>query len=182
MEQEKPKKKSRWWSWKIDEADLKNQVENYNNLKITQSYRGISVLTISALLAFSLLLSFFGVFADPTTMIWAVLIYLPILFFAYKGNRWAIILLMAMWTFEKGYQLYEIGQSGRGNGITPIIWWFIITPYFWKALKVENERRKVTPVLKDTSGSAFCHKCGAQIESSSKFCSKCGAKVIALNE
>lgn len=181
MEQEKPKKKSSW-SWKVDEADLKNQVENYNNLKITQSYRGISVLIISALLGFSLLLSFFGVYADPTTMIWGIVIYLPILFFVYKGHRWAIVLLMALWTFEKGYQLYQIGQDGGGSGIMPIIWWLILMPYFWKALKVENEKRRVAPVLKDASGSIFCQKCGAQNESSSKFCYKCGAKVIAVNE
>ncbi len=181
MEQEKPKKKSSW-SWKVDEADLKNQVENYNNLKITESYRGISVLIISALLGFSLLLSFFGVYADTTTMIWGIVIYLPILFFVYKGHKWAIILLMALWTFEKGYSLYEISQSGSGSSIMPIIWWLIVMPYFWKALKVENERRKVTPTLTNGPGSIFCQKCGAQNESGSKFCYKCGAKVIAINE
>ena len=181
MEQEKSKKKSSW-SWKIDDVDLKNQVENYKTLKITESYRGISVLIISALLGFSLLLSFFGVYADPSTMIWGIVIYLPIIFFVYKGHRWAIVLLMALWTFEKGYQLYEIGQGGSGNGVMPIIWWLIIVPYFWKALKVENERRKVAPVSKDATGSVFCHKCGTQNEASSKFCYKCGAKAITPNE
>jgi len=176
MEQEKPKKKSSW-SWKIEEADLKNQVENYNTLKISESYRGISVLIISALLGFSLVLAFFGVYADISTMICGIVLYLPIIFFVYKGHRWAIVLLMAMWTLEKGYQLYEIGQGGGGSGIMPIIWWLIIMPYFWKALKVENEKRKLAPALKDAPGSAFCHKCGEQLETNSKFCTKCGAKV-----
>lgn len=176
MEQEKPKKKSSW-SWKIEEADLKNQVENYNTLKISESYRGISVLIISALLGFSLILAFFGVYADIATMIWGIVLYLPIIFFVYKGHRWAIVLLMAMWTLEKGYQLYQIGQGGGGSGIMPIIWWLIIMPYFWKALKVENEKRKLAPALKDAPGSAFCHKCGEQLETNSKFCTKCGAKV-----
>ena len=111
MEQEKPKKKSSW-SLKIDEADLKNQVENYKTLKVTESYRGISVLIISSLLGLSLILSFVGIYADPSTMFWGIIIYLPIIFFVYKGHRWAIIALMALWTFERGYQLYEIGQGG----------------------------------------------------------------------
>jgi len=177
MEQEKPKKKSSW-SWKIDEADLKNQVENYKTLKITQSYRGISVLIISALLGLSLILSFAGLYADPSTIFLGLIIYVPIVFFVYKGHRWAIIALMALWTFEKGYQLYGIGQSGTGSAIWPIIWWLIVMPYFWKALKVENERRKLTPATNGTTGSVFCHKCGAQNEADAKFCLKCGAKMI----
>ncbi|OGZ28194.1 MAG: hypothetical protein A2562_01810 [Candidatus Nealsonbacteria bacterium RIFOXYD1_FULL_39_11] len=175
MEQEKQKKKS-GWSWGADEGELKKQVENYQNLKITESYRGISVLIISALLGLSLLLSFFGVYADPTTVFYGLIIYVPILFFVYKGHRWAIIALMILWTFEKGYQIYE---TGGDSGIMPIIWWLIVMPYFWKALKVENERRKLAPVLKDMPGSAFCHKCGETLELNSKFCSKCGAKVVS---
>jgi ribosomal protein L40E len=85
---------------------------------------------------------------------------------------------MALWTFEKGYQLYEIGQGGGGSGIMPIIWWLIIMPYFWKALKVENERRKLAPATNSVANSVFCHKCGAQNEASSKFCFKCGAKMV----
>jgi len=181
MEQEKSKKKSRW-SWKIDDADLKNQVENYKTLKITESYRGISVLIISVLLGLSLILSFVGVYSDPSTIFWGLIIYLPIIFFVYKGHRWAIITLIVLWTFEKGYQLYEIGQSGSGSGIWPIIWWLIVMPYFWKALKVENERRKLVPVIDGSAGSVFCYKCGAQIEANSKFCYKCGAKTIIPNE
>lgn len=174
MEQEKLKKKSAW-SWDTDEAELKNQIENYQNLKIVESYRGISILIISALLGFSLLLSFFGVYADPITVFYGLIIYIPILFFVYKGHRWAIIALMILWTFEKGYQIYE--TSGK-SGIMPIIWWLIVMTYFWKALKVENERRKLAPAPKNIPGSAFCHKCGETLEINAKFCSKCGAKVL----
>lgn len=175
MEQEKPNKKSSW-SWKIEEEDLKNQVENYETLKITESYRGISVLIISALLGLSLILSFAGMYADPTTIFLGLIIYLPIIFFVYKGHRWAIIALILLWTFEKVYSLYEVGQSG--SGIMPIIWWLIIMPYFWKALKVENERRKLITATSGNLGSVFCHKCGGQNEVNSKFCYKCGAKII----
>ena len=46
------------WSWKVSSEDLKNQVDNYNNLKITESYRGISVL----LGIFSIILTLITVF------------------------------------------------------------------------------------------------------------------------
>ena len=34
------------FSWKISEEEMKNQVGNYDSLKITQSYRGISALLV----------------------------------------------------------------------------------------------------------------------------------------
>jgi hypothetical protein len=140
-----PSKKKSCWSWRIDETELKNQVENYTTLKITQSYRGISILIISSFLGLSLLLSFFGTFADPATILWGIVIYLPIIFFVYRGHRWAIILLMALYTFEKGY-LFVLEN---GKNIWPIFWWIIIMPYFWKALRVENERRKMSIEMKE---------------------------------
>jgi hypothetical protein len=143
------KKKRSWWSWKIDEADLQNQVENYDTLKITESYRGISVLIVIAGLALTLVLSLSGIYGDPAAtlsgIIVMIVVYLPVLFFTYKGHRWAIVLLMALWTFGKGYELYVIGQSGSHSHSSGMVffWWLLITPYFWKALKVENERRKL---------------------------------------
>jgi len=170
------------WSWKIDENDLKNQIENYRTLKITKSYRGISVLIISVLIGLSLILSFVGIYADFSTIFWGIVIYLPIAFFVYKGHRWAIIALMALWTFEKIYSVYGVVQSGSGSVVIPMIWWFIVMPYFWKALRVENERKKLVPVIIGNVELIFCHKCGTQIEVNSRFCHKCGAKIITFNE
>ena len=85
MEQEKQRKENTWWG--IEGAELKKQVENYQNLKITESYRGISVLIISALLGLSLLLSFLGVYVDPITMLYGIIIYAPIIFFVYKRTH-----------------------------------------------------------------------------------------------
>jgi len=167
-------KKSHFWSWSIDEADLKNQVDNYHSLKITQSYRGLSILIVSALLVFSFALSLFGTYSDPTTILYALIIYAPVLFFFSKGHRWAIILLMVLWTIEKIYPLLESGGSGW---LGSVIWWLIVMPYFWKALRVENERKKLAPAVTNTLGSAFCNKCGERLEASSTFCSTCGAKV-----
>ena len=139
---EKNSKKKHFWSWGIEELDLKNQIENYHTLKITKSYRGISALIMVALLCLSLLLSLFGKFADTETIIWSIILYSPILFFVYKGHRWAMISLMALWTLEKFSQLYELKQGGNAAPI--VIWWIAVMAYFWKALKVENEKLKMT--------------------------------------
>lgn len=186
---EKKKKSQSFYSWKIDDADLKNQVDNYNSLKIAESYRGIAVLIYSVLLVFSLLLSFFGLFSDTTSIIFAIIFYIPILFFVYKGHRWAIVILIVMWTYEKGYQLYEIGKSGKGGGIILIFWWLFFMPYFWRALKVENERRKSQRIRVDicvqenqkeevNDHKEFCSNCGKKVSQLKYFCRYCGNKII----
>ena|GEM_PF-1242689 len=182
MQQEKPNNKSVWWSWKMDEADLQNQVGNYNKLKITESYRGISVLIISALLGFSFLISAFGLYSDLGSMLWSLVIYAPVLFFVFKGHRWAIVALMVLWTFEKFFQIYQIGESGNGSVITPLFWWLIIMPYFWKALRVENAKRKIPNVSRMAQGGdalVYCHECGTQLPPSAAFCSKCGTRLMS---
>lgn len=173
------KEKTTSWSWKITSEELKEQVENYNTLKITQSYRGVSVLIVGALLLFSLLLSFFGVYADVTSMIYGMLIYVPILFFVYRGHRWAIILLMILWTYEKGYTLFLSVQSG-GGGIGSVIWWLIVTPYIYNALVVENAHRKIARVA-IKADTIFCSKCGTKQVTDAKFCTECGAGLIVPN-
>ena len=85
MPQEKTKKKSAW-SWTIEESDLKNQIDNYSTLKITESYRGISVLIYAVILVISLALGYFGIYTDLETILWGMVLYLPILFFVYKGR------------------------------------------------------------------------------------------------
>ena len=166
--------KTSMWSWKINPNDLKNQVDNYNNLKITESYRGISFLIIVGILALSLLIAFWGVYEDTTSILYSLIIYVPILIFLYRGHRWAIISMMILWTLEKGIMLYD------GGGIMQIIWWLIVMPYFWKALMVENEKRKINTTTNDDSqaSASFCNKCGNAVGTGVKFCIKCGNKII----
>ena len=67
-----------------------------------------------------------------------------------------------------------------GGGIMQIIWWLIVMPYFWKALRVENEKRKVDTTISGGSktGVSFCNKCGNAVGIDAKFCIKCGNKII----
>lgn len=129
------------FSWKISEEEMKTQVENYNNLKITQSYRGISALLILGSMVLTVLLAKFGVISYDA--VYGSIIYLPIAFFIWKGHKWAMIAMMILWTFEKGYQLYA---SGGTSPIIPIIWWAIFMGYFVNAFKVELARKKLATV------------------------------------
>ena len=129
------------FSWKISEVEMKNQIENYNKLKITESYRGISALLILGSMILTVLLAKFNVVSYDA--VYGSIIYLPIAFFIWKGHRWAMIAMMILWTFEKGYQLYA---SGGTSPIIPIIWWAIFMGYFVNAFKVELARRKLTQV------------------------------------
>ena len=162
------------WSWKISEGELKHQVENYNKLKITQSYRGIAVLIMLGIFALSLIISWVYPDVIPTGSLLAeLIIFAPILYFVYKGHRWAIITLIFLYTLEKIGSLYLQIEAGE-SPVMSIIWWLIIMPYFWKALRIENGRKKVRLVIESATGNVFCSKCGASNDSDSKFCVKCG--------
>lgn len=121
---------------------LRDQVDNYKTLKVTQSYRGVTVLIFSGLLLLSLILGYLGVFALSDAVL-GVLIYIPVLLFVYLGHRWAMVLLMIFWTIDKVYTLYLSLQNGEGFLYGAIIWWLVVTPYVYRALLVENERRRV---------------------------------------
>ncbi|HEV7449469.1 MAG TPA: zinc ribbon domain-containing protein [Candidatus Paceibacterota bacterium] len=157
-------------SWKIPPAELAYQVEEYETLGISESYRGVAVLLVFLLLGISLAISLLGVI-DFTGVIIEGVVYLVLCFFVYKGHRWAIIGLMALWTLDKGFQLTET------PGIMPIVWWVLFMPYFYKALKVENERNKKHDVPPAHQGGTFCVHCGNKQEHDAKFCTECGKQI-----
>lgn len=182
MEKDNKKEQSTSWSWKMSPEELKEQVEGYNTLKITQSYRGVSVLIVSALWLLGLVIAFFGEYSSVSDMFLSLFIYVPILFFVYKGHRWAIVSLLVLYTIEKIYTLYLSAEMG-GFVLGSIIWWLIITPYIYKALLVENARRKgvenPTTVAADIVEGVYCTKCGTKAESDGKFCTKCGTQLVS---
>ena len=128
------------FSWKISEEDMKTQVENYNNLKITESYRGISALLILGSMILIVVLAKLDMVSYDA--VYGAIIYLPLAFFIWKGHRWAMIVMIGLWTFEKGYQVYA--TAGESSPIVAIIWWAIFVGYFVNALKVEIARKKIT--------------------------------------
>lgn len=162
-----------------DKIEFGKQVENYDTLNIFQSSRGQVVLVFAGLLLLTFILSFFEI-ANLTDLLWSLVVYIPILFFVYEGHRWAMISLMVLWVIEKGYTAYTAIESG-GSVIGSLIWLFIGLSVIYKALKVENERKKINININKKDGSVsngrFCTHCGKAIEIDSKFCIHCGKDI-----
>ncbi len=127
------------FSWKVTEEEFKTQVENYSNLKITESYRGISALLVLGSMVLTVVLAKFGVISYDS--VYSAIIYVPLAYFIYKGHRWALVLVMLLWTFEKGWQVYDAVNNST-SVIVPIIWWSIFMNYFFNALKIEIAKKK----------------------------------------
>ena len=140
------KTKQSIFAWSINPDELKYQVEQYNTLGITESYRGNAVLLVLALLAFSAVFTLFGA--------------IPL-----DGGRF-----------------YDASTSGHGNIALMIVWWLILMPYLFKALKIEKERNKLQPTLASKSTeSIYCPKCGSKEDKDSSFCTNCGNNITSLN-
>lgn len=127
------------FSWKVTEEEFKTQVKNYDNLKITESYRGISALLVLGSMVLTVILAKFGVISYDN--VYSAIIYVPLAYFIYKGHRWALVLVMLLWTFEKGWQVYD-AVNNSASVIVPIIWWSIFMNYFFNALKIEIAKKK----------------------------------------
>jgi hypothetical protein len=126
--------------WRVSPEELKKQVDGYATLKIHSSARGISfclLLLSSVLTVIAIAVNIVGIYAT----IDAVLL-LALGICILKGQRWAMVLAMILWSYEKLGQVF--GVSTHVNIVTVLIWWVIYMHAFWLAYRVENERRKIT--------------------------------------
>lgn len=164
-----------FFSLSINEEELQEQVDKYDTLKPHQSYRGISVIAVSALILLGLAVSY--VFGDIEgfafeDFLYGFIIFLPFLIFTYLGHRWAIAGLGFLFIFDRVVTLM-IAPS-----IMSIIWMIIILPYIWKAWKVESIRKSKLdqPTLQQPTleNSIYCRQCGEMNNPDAKFCKKCG--------
>lgn len=139
---EKDKKSTRNWFmwWKVNEADLKEQVSNYETLSIYKSAKGQStlMLLLSAFVTF-LFISFKSDIVDSSAYL-DISLFVILSIFVYRGQKWAMIGAMVLWTLEKVYTIY----AGVGSPIMSILWWTVYMSSFWLAYKVELERSKVS--------------------------------------
>lgn len=130
--------------WRIDQEELTKQVQEYKSLGIWRSARKVSAL----LLIFSSIVTvLFVIFLnwDSFSLI-DVAVSLLLALFIYRGYRWALIVAMFYWTFEKIFTIYEGFSSGSFSQTTPIfvlfIWWAAYMHTFYLAFKVESSRTK----------------------------------------
>ena len=125
------------FDWRMDAAELEKQLKSYDTLGL-HSYRKISALLLLLSVAMN---AVFGVwlFGLATGVIISnAVVYSTLAFFVYRGHRWALLGAMILWTFDKGAAVYESPRMVAGQAI----WWLIYMSAFWKAFRVERERRK----------------------------------------
>jgi hypothetical protein len=133
----KPSSRSGVLSWKLTEAQLAEQAEQYETLNWVKSWRKASVLLLGVVIAVSIAgMGLFGLTAED--VLYSAVIYGVLAFFIYRGHRWATLAAMGLWTLEKGLQLVT---EGAGAGIISIVlFWYVFVQVFYKAYQVERYR------------------------------------------
>lgn len=135
----------KFFSFYIDEDELKNQVQHYNSLTINKSYRGICALIIGAislvtLLAIALVQQEGG---NKEAAFFGLAIYLMIAYFIYQGKRTAIWAAMILWSLDKMLYIFWVLQNGGQGVVFVFCFWLLVMRFFWRALEVENFRHQL---------------------------------------
>lgn len=170
------------------EDKLEIQVENYNDLGITESSRGQASLFFGIVSVISII---FGIFNIVSLMdvLYDLIIFIPLIFFIYRGHRWAMYLGIVLWTLGKWYQIFSL--NSKGTIVAIFVWWLWFVVILYNAIKVENKRKKRKNVEKKAENiesayedksvlesKFFCPSCGKEINYKGKFCKFCGNKLV----
>lgn len=130
--------------WKTDPAEIEKQVVSYDTMKVWQSARGISMLLSAFSVAMTVLLGgYMGL--SGGTIITEALIWGILGFAMFRGQQWAFVAGMILWTFEKGALLFAGTAIGR-TPIVQIIWWVVYMSAFMLGFRVEKARKAKAPV------------------------------------
>lgn len=125
----------KWWS--IEAQELQEQENKYSELKITESYRGRAFLVVLTLCLISIVYGL--VLIVPSAYITGLLV-ASLSIFIYKGFRWAMLLVMIIWTIEKAIAFLS------SPWLSISLWVLVMGPLF-KAWKLEGIRRQKTATL-----------------------------------
>lgn len=154
--QQKPGKKASinyflWW--RTDPEEIEPQVAQYHTLSVWKSARGNSMLLCMLTVAVTVLAGRFLKQSGSTILIEAV-VWSVLGLLMYRGQRWAFLAGMVLWTLEKAFLLVDVSGSGR-TPIAQVIWWAIYMHTFLLAYRVEGARaqkRKAPPVRVNPRG------------------------------
>lgn len=129
--------------WRIKPEEIEYQVNNYNNFK--QSYRGQAVLIIVFLLFINIVLSVINLVPFNTVVVLSgTLIYSFLAYLVKKGNRFAIVSTMVLYSIEKAYAFSFINADNIITIVTNLVMWALLMRPLLGAIKVENKLRKMT--------------------------------------
>jgi len=128
----------RWLAWwLIDEDELQRQVCDYESFRFWQTPRGWSVIALAFSAVATVLMAIVGLM--PKYLFLDAVLFAVLALFIYRGQRWAMVGAMLLWTFEKGYALLNADAFDPAP-FTQIIWWTVYMHAFYMAFKVEQER------------------------------------------
>lgn len=117
------------------------QVKSYDTIPPLHTYRGAAVVVFIMSSAIGALLLFvqdgFNL-AELAYLSFGVLIFLPALYFTYKGTRWGILLFMSQLI------LIQIFVMLMGSMPTGVVVTLGLLALLFQALKVENARKRPT--------------------------------------
>ncbi len=116
--------------------ELAKQVNEYHTLSFFKSARGGVVLAILIAILLTFLLFVFAM-VNLSSLIFGVVLYLPLAIMSYKGVGWANIALMIIWSLDKLTQLVIAPSYFIGI----IAWWVGFLMLFYRSYQVEKARK-----------------------------------------
>jgi len=146
MEQnKKPKSQESFFNIppKLNENELKKQIENYNTLGILSSARKLAAISM-------IFISFVNLIGIITKIIPAgawfdVLFCLILSVFVYNGQKWAMLVTMIYWVAAILFSIVNIlmHENNTSLVISVIIFGWLFFAIFYQAYQVEKEREKL---------------------------------------
>lgn len=125
--------------WREDPVEIQRQVTEYKSLKLWQSARGISLLFCAFSVVVTVLLRN-AIGLSVGTVIFEVVIWGSLGLLMLRGQKWAFMAGVVLWTLEKGVALVD-GFSSGGAPIVQVIWWAAYLNAFMLGFRVEKARR-----------------------------------------
>lgn len=121
--------------WKLDESELEIQINQYDTLKGIKSWRKFASILTIAVIILTIAGSLVGLVSGTGAVI-AGIIYTPFAYLIWKGKKWALIVMMILWTLEKAGSVIDRPASV----VIVLIWWDYFMRYYWGAYQVEKRR------------------------------------------
>lgn len=134
-----------WWKFsQEEEKEMNNQVINHDTLGITKSIRGKAALATLFFVGLSIVLVLINFVSTSLLAVYEGSSYLFLIFFIFKGKRWAIIATMILWTIDKIYGLYLSAANNVGVPayLIALIVWSYLMKLLYFSYKVEMLRSK----------------------------------------
>lgn len=146
-----------WWFlwWRLDSNETEKQINQYDDLGIIRSFRGIAALLTASWVLLTELFSItnwipnnkfvVSLFMYQEIGLFSLFLYLLLAFLIFKGKKWAILIAMILQTVNSGYALFHsvfLVEPDILFWFMIIFWWSLFMRFFYGALRVEQLKDK----------------------------------------